>query len=320
MEDDSQISISLYPHKLVIISIDRNKLNEYCHELLKFIIDKEKPFYSLTISNSEISLVTEEEYANNFQNCNKKHGWYALLVSVGASNTEGDLVQLTSSVLKEADIPIYYNSSFNDDFVLVEEINIKKALDSLSKHFSIQIEVDGQNTCALEHITKNLTEINNNLTPNLPTNESKSCYELRALQKELMMISLKEEEKTNYLQLILQLVFYTCNQFKYRFVNMTQYENEMSLLLDKESYTEVFNGSQNHRIGYKAIKRNGKKGLKEIGVINCLSSPLVQKNLRVLYLSTFLDAFMLVQVNDFDSAYDLLKHQDNINIEYEEEL
>lgn len=321
--EDSQLSITLYPQKLAMISIDRDKISDYCHPLLKYFIDKSNPFYSLTISKNEISLISEEEYANNFTDCKSKKGWFALHVSVGASNTEGDLVQLTSSVLKEANIPIFYISSFNDDFILVEETNIQMALTSLSNHFAIEIEVDGKNRKAKDHI-KNLNgKISPNSTPNLPCKQSDSIsYELGALKKDLILMSIKDEEKTLYLQKIIQLIFFTCSESKSRFVNLTQNENEISLLLDRESYTDVFNGSQNQRsqIKYKAIKRYGKKGFNEIGVINYLSKQLVKNDLRVLYLSTYLDAFMLVQESDFETAFSLLKQQDNIEIQYEEEL
>ena len=90
------------------------------------------------------------------------------------------------------------------------------------------------------------------------------------------------------------------------------------MLLDKESYEEIFNDKDSiSKISYRAIKRYGKKGFTEIGVINYLSQRLVENNLRILYLSTYLDAFMLIQLNDFGIAHGLLKQQQNILIEEE---
>ena len=96
MDDNSaEISITLNPKKLAIISIPRNEMKEYSYELMKFFISEEKPFYSLTIYNSEISLVIEEDkYLTNFPKCNVKKDWYALFVNVGASSSGVDLVNV----------------------------------------------------------------------------------------------------------------------------------------------------------------------------------------------------------------------------------
>ena len=98
-----------------------------------------------------------------------------------------------------------------------------------------------------------------------------------------------------------------------RFINYTQTEQEVSVLLDYKSYSEVFGEScSSYHHKYRAIQRFGKKGFSEVGVINFLSTSLVQEKVPALYLSTYTDAFMLVISTDLDRAVQLLNKTENI--------
>ena len=99
---------------------------------------------------------------------------------------------MTSSVLKKANIPIYYNSSFNDDIILVEEKDILKALTSLSEHFSIKIQITASNHLAETHLKKKIpyqeNTINTSENQKQVLEEKNITFELKAMKKEILLL------------------------------------------------------------------------------------------------------------------------------------
>ena len=90
--------------------------------------------------------------------------------------------------MADAEIPIYYMSSFSDDFILVEEKNLEAAINSLSKAFTVEAD--------LEQIKKEWKSGSRIESPLIPEKERRNSleehrgvkFELRVLSEELMMM------------------------------------------------------------------------------------------------------------------------------------
>ncbi len=86
-------------------------------------------FWSLTRTGSELSVVTEEELIP--QNWLSEKGWRCLRVNGPLEFDVIGVVSSISSILADAQIPIFVISTYDTDYILIHQQHLEKGIDAL---------------------------------------------------------------------------------------------------------------------------------------------------------------------------------------------
>jgi len=120
---------------LEIISFQRKHMKLLSHALLRLFLDIERSdttFFSFLSCTDEITLVVpkchhfgEENQASVTLNSSN---WNSILISAGEGGFEKTILNVIARVLANHNISIYYLSTCGDDFILVQDFNLAKAV------------------------------------------------------------------------------------------------------------------------------------------------------------------------------------------------
>lgn len=95
-------------------------------------------FVSLTMSGGEVSLVCEEDKAP--QGCTAETGWRALRIKGPLDFSLVGIMAHVSQVLADKGISLFAVSTYETDYVLVKQENIKRSVEALKSKGHAVIE------------------------------------------------------------------------------------------------------------------------------------------------------------------------------------
>jgi len=212
--------------------------------------------------------------------------WRVLPVHMGSKGYTGSGVLRNSTVpLSRASIPVVFLSTYNIDYILVQESLISKVTKVLEDHSIIN------NIILEDYVCSALIPPNNKLIV------KPYSLHLASINRENMRLCAKE---------LVRLMFYPPENQK--FFHFTETEDEVSLLLDSVSYSIIPQELLVTSDTWKQILRYKKNGLYEVGVVNTLARPIADKYVTMLYLSTFSSTIILVQDKSLTIALEALKN------------
>eukprot|EP01117_Protostelium_nocturnum_P006458 TRINITY_DN2327_c0_g1_i15.p2 TRINITY_DN2327_c0_g1~~TRINITY_DN2327_c0_g1_i15.p2 ORF type:complete len:326 (-),score=66.47 TRINITY_DN2327_c0_g1_i15:1392-2369(-) len=292
------------PQRLRLASLRRDQVPMAVYHLLRvfFMETQNNRFISYSETHEEVSMILEESAASSFPEglLNLSTQFWKAIEFTGGSSPSTDLqwhfVKDVSEPLGRAGIPIFFFTTFNSDLILVEESNFDSAKRCLKANLPI--------LWADEEPTSNIQG---------PSYAPGPCNVLadpfRKLQAfpeiSLYFTSIRKEAEQSYILDLIRLLFYAPPRPS-RFISFTQNEDEISLILDGESLSQIPN--QNLEIvledAWVPIRRRQKAGFTETGVVSAISSPL--GSLSMLYLSTFHTGWFMVRKEDLEKAKLLL--------------
>jgi len=119
----NKFSLSVQPFRLAVCRLD--SMSPIPSEALK------TAFWSLTRTGSELSVVTEEEGAP--QNWPSEKGWRCLRVDGPLEFDVIGVISSISSVLADAQIPIFVISTYDTDYILIHQKHLEKGITALQK-------------------------------------------------------------------------------------------------------------------------------------------------------------------------------------------
>jgi hypothetical protein len=133
------MELSPLSQRLILACFARESIPHLTHALLKLLLfpDRDDRFLSITITSEEVSLVMEEKSFSSLPTefCSRvernANSWKAIQISAGpmgfSGNTLGAVTQV-SDILALNGISIFYLSTFDDDFILVQNDKTEAAL------------------------------------------------------------------------------------------------------------------------------------------------------------------------------------------------
>ena len=116
-------SLSLLPLRLAVSRLD--SMSPIPFEALK------AEFWSLTHTGSELSVVAEEEVIPH--NWHSERGWRCLQVNGPLEFDMIGVVSSISSVLADAQIPIFVISTYDTDYILIHQKHLDKGVAALQE-------------------------------------------------------------------------------------------------------------------------------------------------------------------------------------------
>eukprot|EP01102_Stenamoeba_stenopodia_P007876 TRINITY_DN2223_c0_g1_i2.p1 TRINITY_DN2223_c0_g1~~TRINITY_DN2223_c0_g1_i2.p1 ORF type:complete len:366 (-),score=75.93 TRINITY_DN2223_c0_g1_i2:1011-2036(-) len=312
-----KIEVTLLPYELKIGRIQREFLESLTNQLLKivFFFDRSngsRRFFSLTITNEEVSLIGSEESLLELGDhvTIDPTSWRALeLRSSSKSNSsDGDgvnarLIQSVTSVLAQQQISIFYISTFDSDVVLVPYQSVDQA------------------TELLERVSLSTTTASD--TANGSPNDSESAEEAATTKKMHLTISSeslciryvpsKAIDSTFTLSL-LKLLFYPRSDDG-RTICITETDHGLTLILDQTSRNLIDSSTcesidENWRCISFCDSIDQANALP--GLVASLCAPLVHLNTRTLAISSYSTDYALVKDARLPEAIEFLSKRFNV--------
>jgi len=236
--------------------------------------------------------------------------WKGLRVILGSCGySESGIISRLSKILSDNNINIHYLASYSTDYILIPETKLAKALRCLRQS---NVDVTWDDAQDFQDIPMVSTENTETVG-----RASVAATRLVMLPDKFCLASMKKEDYPQCAQGIMRFVFFPPKESS--FFSYVEAEDEISLIMDAESANEFRRTECNIMIEqdhWRAVKRFGKLSLDEIGVVHCISSPLSEANISLLYLSTYCSSYIMVRENKFLSSLSILRqHGFNVYVD-----
>eukprot|EP01090_Pellita_catalonica_P016058 TRINITY_DN4505_c0_g1_i1.p1 TRINITY_DN4505_c0_g1~~TRINITY_DN4505_c0_g1_i1.p1 ORF type:complete len:310 (-),score=36.84 TRINITY_DN4505_c0_g1_i1:129-1058(-) len=280
------------------IRIEKGSLAQFCAPLLKYVLYPDSKFFSYTERGGVISLIVDEEALALFKTLapEDRKGieyhekpWKVVQLDYGSCPHAMDIgiISLAATLLAQKNIPVYYLSTFDRDFIMAPSEMFADAVAWLKKN----LEGSG---CTLAH---NALE-----SVNLKIDDDNDHKELISLPDELSLASLRanSDRNSSTLQKLLKLIFFENTSSK--FLSFNRVDSEFTFLLERSHYDFLAGSNLNSAGLWKAIQRKVKANFYETGVVAVISHPLSQAKINCMYLSTFQTSYIIVPQESFADA------------------
>ncbi len=122
----NKLNISIIPNNYAVC-----KLNEI-HDFNQL---NKSDFFSVTKTNDEISVVAEEKHMDICENCEK--GWKIFKIEETLDFGLTGIISSITTLLAAQKIPVFVISTYNTDYILIKNRNVKKAVKVLKKDYNI---------------------------------------------------------------------------------------------------------------------------------------------------------------------------------------
>ncbi|AZO96485.1 ACT domain-containing protein [Halocella sp. SP3-1] len=123
-----KLSLKVLPKRLAVCSVDKDR------PIPKWVLES-RDFYSITRTRNELSIVSAEESVPIGVKAEK--GWAAIEVEGPLGFDLIGIVSSLTTVLAENEISVFVLSTYNTDYILIKEENLKTAKTVLSKFYLV---------------------------------------------------------------------------------------------------------------------------------------------------------------------------------------
>jgi len=310
------MQVTLLPYGLHVLSVPAAQVPRMAYPLVRLLVHAagEDRFLSLSKTATELSLVLDEGLFRQLEadvdllqldarpyKCWPQR-WVAMQVDQGASVSDDEeaVVFSLSEPMASENISIYYLSTFDADYCLVQEGQLRRAVAVLRAHHSVILEgeaffadkplaeggANGDQGCSCE---------------NLPS------VQLRLLDCSLSLAKLPPATLPLLAATLLDLFLTGPAQV----LSYTEVDCEASLVLCEEAMRRLPEGVAEdvnlYSAAWTALAVIGPLGYAECGIVRTISEPLLKGGLEIFYLSTFSTDLCLVHHERADDARSALE-------------
>jgi len=303
--------LKIYPFSLVLTSIKREQLNTCMHGLLKLLLFPERSkdrFLSFTDTGDEISLVIEEKDLLIFPSNTLEHTnqtWRAIKIDEGPLGFEATgIVSSIAQPLSQHNIFIYYISTFQTDYTLVQYKDLQAAIATLESA-GFEFTKDPVSTSHLyspstSQPLSQLTTSGSN-TPEMVVTK---------LPQKLCLTQFPRNWSESLSKSFIQAVFFP-NPNKAHFISITETPEETSVIIDEDTY-QIFPEKDIQKCSFslQALQIcEGAYGSHETGIVGIFSQPLAEAHISIFNLSTYLNDYTLVKESNVDLTVEKLREK-----------
>eukprot|EP00794_Sanderia_malayensis_P013864 gene13864-15312_t len=322
---DTPVELYVLQPELEICSIPREQIALCTHALIKLcLLSESNPrFFSFTETDDDVTIVIPTEDIEAFPSCLEKSGklWKAFTVSTGAVGAMGielagvsKIAKAIISPLADCGISVFCISTYQSDFILVQEDDLDRAIQCLGKMFKIFNEqhkkLDGPKTGGAASYTIQM------VTADSP------C---RALKQPLFYPSVEYHvtgidslHLSSVIQILLELMFFPNTrqnngsaERKDRFFHFSIIDGDISFILDEDDLSKfpsntIYQTANNEswrmvRVGDSPL------GFEESGIVAKIAEPLANAQISIYYISTFNNDHALVPEEEISTVTKLLQ-------------
>jgi hypothetical protein len=333
--------LKLLHFRLVLASIKKEHLEVCTNALLKLLLfpSSNDRFFSYNDTSDEVSLILDENAVLQFPPEILQHTnqiWRAFQVDEGPLGFESTgIVSSISHPLARARIPIYYLSTYQTDYTMVEEETLPAAIAALrAAGFTVNM---GEGCSEYDGIS---VETGANTDAEVVEQQSRSTQTQMVITKLPYKLHLAQlpYDWVNHAHLIramLRAVFYPNmekwvqagraigdnnlegGRGKSRFFSMTETATETSLILDEPSLAcfdvELAPKPEVCPIVWHALQIcEGAYGFNEAGIVSKFAQPVAEANISIFNLSTYFTDYILIEEKNLEASFQQLHSNFNI--------
>eukprot|EP00111_Clytia_hemisphaerica_P012812 TCONS_00037670-protein len=145
---DGSMELYILDNKLQVCSCPREKIPLLCHSIIQMALlpDSSPSFFSVTEAENMTLILTEEDFKQLPENVELETSgqvWRVLTVSVGALGSFNEIMGV-SKIAKSAigpladhNVSVLCLSTYQSDYILVQESQLNEAIQCLSSYFKI---------------------------------------------------------------------------------------------------------------------------------------------------------------------------------------
>jgi len=319
---DTPVELYILHHSLQICSIDRENIPTFTHAIIKAsLLESSNPqFFCFTETQNEFTIILPENESKFFPEGLQTSGklWKAITLSAGAIGSIVGLNELSGvskiakaviSPLADCDIPVFCISTYQSDFILVQENDLSRVIECLGKRFKIFDEnhekIGGPKRGAMMHSI--FCDSNKHKTVGKPLSyPSVDYYVTGILRADLPRVT----------QTLLELMFFSTTpprgneQERGAFFHFSIIDGDVSFILDEESLFKfppntIYQSAAQEK--WRLIKiGNSPMGFDESGIVAKIAEPLATAQISIYYISTFKYDHALVPEEEIENVTKLL--------------
>jgi hypothetical protein len=285
-------SVTLLPHKLALSTAPLQSLPLLMHDWINSVYINKSQFFSFTIATKEISIISL--HGTEFKVpgiVTTLEPYLALSIAdVDGIENSGKRIHDVSEALAKRGISIFYQSTYQTDFLLMKESSWKIAKFIFNQiGFEIDDPFDAIGYLSLETV------------PQFDIRNQKAPFHQKVVTG-LKLFGLNRDYFDEWILVMIQYVFYKTVDF----FSITISDEGISVvasetLLDLIPIHMTYRSLMESKLGvYELDVEN--LGLDSFGVVYSTCSSLVSRNINLMYLSTFKTSNILVAESDIDEA------------------
>eukprot|EP00794_Sanderia_malayensis_P014181 gene14181-15660_t len=304
-------------HRLEVCSIPKHIINEFTHSLIKiaFLADSRPEFFSFTETAEDYTVITTrkqfEEIPKHDKLQRSNHPWRALTVSAGemGSTELAGVSKIAKSVigpLADKQICVLVMSTYQSDYILVQEPFLQDAIQCLAAHFKIYNEYE-------ENIASPDFHCSDSFQPVFQSNSRPVVTSHISLPESYHITGLDLSLLPSVVQVLLEIMFFSCNAKSGNFFHYSIIEEDISLILDSKALEKfppntLYTSSESEKwrminIGDSPFEFN------IYGVVANVAEPLANKKISTYYVSTYKYGHTLVYEKDLHHVLNILQQQ-----------
>lgn len=329
--------LKVLPQRFVLASLKQEQLAGCALPLLKLILypENKERFFSFTDTSSEISLVLEEAALSLFQADTLQHTtqrWRAIMFDEGPLGLESTgIVNSVALPLSREEINIYYVSTYNSGFTLVEEDLIENAITCL-KNVGFTFSNEHEYTFASKNGTQTGSRLSGNLSgsgqlaglkSSMGSNKSSSSRTkeysmvITKLPYQLYIVGLPKNSIGPLAEQLIKLFFFPDRTN--RFFSYTETPDEVSVILDVNS-AHLLPNADSCPIIWRALQiSEGSYGSHGTETVSKFAKPLADARISIMNVSTYFNDYTLVEEHNMDKSLDELCKSLKVIIDEDEE-
>ena len=322
---DTPVELYVLHHRLQICSIAHENIAKFTHAIIRAsLLESSNPkFFSFTETQSEFTVILPENELTHFPDGLNTSGklWRAITLSAGAIGAIVGLNELSGvskiakaviSPLAECDIPVFCISTYQSDFILVQENDFSDVIECLGKRFKIfdenHLKIGGPKRGSMLHSIFSDTKKHKRI--------SKA---LRYQSVDYFVTGLSRADLHRTTQTLLELMFFStkCSEKdKQIFFHFSIIDGDISFILDEDALTKFPTNTIYHSATQERwrIIQVGEVplGFDESGIVANIAEPLAAAQISIYYISTFNYDHALVPEEEIGNITTLLrKYQEN---------
>eukprot|EP01087_Luapelamoeba_hula_P005287 TRINITY_DN15362_c0_g1_i1.p2 TRINITY_DN15362_c0_g1~~TRINITY_DN15362_c0_g1_i1.p2 ORF type:complete len:414 (-),score=47.64 TRINITY_DN15362_c0_g1_i1:4-1245(-) len=139
---DAKTLLTPLPSRVFFASMNRQALPFTAYTLLKLFVGRKSSFCSYTVRRDEVSFIVTEEWYAEFSELESNgylsihpSWWRCITMDLAAIGTSAkSAVNVMADILAAQQISMCYLSTFNSDFIIVEDTKVDAAIAKVSEH------------------------------------------------------------------------------------------------------------------------------------------------------------------------------------------
>lgn len=327
---DTPVELYVLHHRLQVCSIARENISKFTHAIIKAsLLESSNPqFFCYTETRDGITIVLPDTELDYFPDDLKTSGrlWRAITLSAGAIGAIVGLNELSGvskiakaviTPLAECDITVFCISTYQSDFILVQEKDFERVIECLGKRFKIfdenHLKIGGPKRGAMLHSIFSDSKKHRSISKHL-----------RFPSIDYYVTGLSMAELPKATQTLLELMFFSkqvpvdSSQETLEddlFFHFSIIDGDVSFILDEEAMLKFPPNTIYHSAAQEKWRiiqvGDTPLGFDECGIVAKIAEPLATEQISIYYISTFNYDHALVPEEDVGNVATLLgKYED----------